>query len=106
MMNMLLFPSDSHFLFIVVLNMEDTRRKAKENFEKKSYEIDSKINEILDDLDNSNDVELLKSHSMLIGEHLEQYMELKMRKIVVLPIDIEFLSAVQEALVSRIIELL
>lgn len=86
--------------------MEDSRRKAKENFEVKSYEIDGRINEILDDLDNSNDIELLKSYSMLIGEHLEQYVELKMRKIDVLPIDVEFLAAIQEALVDRIIELL
>ena len=86
--------------------MEDTRRKAKENFEIQSYRIDSKINEILDDLDNSNDVELLKSHSMLIGKYLEQYKMLKMRKIEVLPIDVEFLSAIQEAMVDKILLLL
>lgn len=86
--------------------MEDTRKKAKQNFEVRSYEIDSRINEVLDDLDNSNDVELLKSHSMLIGKHLEQYMELKMRKIDVLPIDVEFLSVIQEALVDKILSLL
>ena len=86
--------------------MEDTRIKAKENFEIQSYMIDNKINEILDDLDSSNDVELLKSHSMLIGKHLEQYKMLKMRKIDVLPIDVEFLSAIQEALVDKILSLL
>ena len=86
--------------------MEDTRRKAKENFEKKSYEIDGRMNEILEDLSESNDLELLKAHSMLIGEHLEQYTELKMRGITVLPIDIGFLSNVQEALVDKILSLL
>lgn len=84
----------------------DNRKKAKENFEIASYELDSKINEILDDLDNSNDVELLKSHSMLIGKHLEQYIELQMREINVLPIDVKFLSTVQEALVDKILLLL
>lgn len=86
--------------------MKDARRKAKENFEIQSYMIDSKINEILDDLDNSNDIELLKSHSMLIGKHLEQYMLLRMRKIDVLPIDVVFLSAIQEALIDKILLLL
>lgn len=86
--------------------MEDTRRKAKENFEIQSYRIDNKINEILDDLDNSNDVHLLKSHSMMIGKHLEQYIELQMRGIDILPIDVEFLSTVQEALIDKILLLL
>lgn len=86
--------------------MMDKRRKAKENFDIQSFKIDSKINEILDDLDNSNDVELLKSHSMIIGEHLEQYMELKMRRINVLPVDTKFLLSIQEALVDKILLLL
>ena len=86
--------------------MEDTRRKAKEKFEKESYEIDGRMNKILEDLSESNDIELLKSHSMLIGVHLEQYAELKMRGIMVLPIDIKFLSNVQEALVDKILSLL
>jgi hypothetical protein len=86
--------------------MEDTRIKAKETFELASYELDSKINEILDDLDNSNDIKLLKSHAMLIGRHLEQYMELQMRGIHVLPVDVDFLSTVQNALVDKILLLL
>jgi len=84
----------------------DNRKKAKQNFEVASYELDTKINEILDDLSKSNDIELLKSHAILIGRHLEQYMELQMRGIHVLPIDVEFLSAIQEALVDKILLLL
>ncbi len=86
--------------------MIDKRQKAKANFEIQSYKIDNKINEILDDLDNSNDIKLLKSHSMMIGKLLEQYIELQMRGIHVLPIDVEFLSTVQNALVDKILLLL
>lgn len=86
--------------------MIDKRQKAKENFEIQSYKIDSRINGILYDLDNSNDIKLLKSHSMLISKHLEQYIELQMRGIHVLPIDVEFLFAVQDALVDKILLLL
>ena len=85
--------------------MTETRQKAKENFEIKSYEIDRKINQILFALDNSDDVEVLEAHMLLISSHLEQYRELQMKGIDVLPIDYNGLYAVQCALFNKLFDL-
>ena len=82
--------------------MIEARQKAKERFEIRSYEIDRRINQILFDLDNTDDVEVLEAHLLLISSHLENYRELQVKGIDVLPFDYDGLYALQCALFNKL----
>ena len=80
-------------------------------YQKSIYDINYKklkkvgIKCLLFDLDNTDDVEVLEAHLLLISSHLENYRELQVKGIDVLPFDYNGLYALQCALFNKLFDL-
>ena len=84
----------------------NNRELRRVNFDLRAYKLDAQINDILRELEQSDNPKLLKKHIMAIGDVLEDYYELKLSAIPVTAIDVGFLRELQSKLVDKYCALL
>lgn len=88
-------------IFGEIMNMREKREFRKVDFEIKCYKLDANINQILQDLENCNDVKIIKKHFEQVQYLVETYRELMLSGI---ELDISYNQKDMEILAGRLFD--